>query len=61
MQKNSKMIEETMNTSYKLFQEMEDAHIDETLSHKALNVAKDVHELKKEYALILRVLSGALN
>lgn len=61
MQKNSKMIEETMNTSYKLFQEMEDAHIDETLSHKALNVAKDVHELKKEYALILRGLSGALN
>lgn len=60
MQKNSKMIEETMNTSYKLFQEMEEAHIDEALSRKALNVAKDVHELKKEYALILRGLSSAL-
>lgn len=61
MQKDSKMIEETMNTSYKLFQEMEEAHIDEALSRKALNVAKDVHELKKEYALILRGLSSALD
>lgn len=61
MQKDSKMIEETMNISYKLFQEMEEAHIDEELSRKALNVAKDVHELKKEYALILRGISEALD
>ena len=50
-----------MNISYKLFQEMEEAHIDEELSRKALNVAKDVHELKKEYALILRGISEALD
>lgn len=61
MQKNTKMIEETMNTAYKLFQEMQDAQISPSLSQKALAVAKDVHELKKEYALILRGLSDALN
>ena len=60
MQKDTKMIEETMNTSYKLFQEMEAAQVDDALTRKALSVAKDVHELKKEYTLILRGLSDAL-
>lgn len=61
MQKNKQMIEETMNISYKLFHEMQDAQVDETLSRKALSVAKDVHEIKKEYALILRGLSEAMD
>ena len=60
MQKNRKMIEATMSTSYKLFQEMQKEHIDPELSKKALNIAKDVHELKKEYTLILRGLSDAM-
>lgn len=60
MRKNTQMIEETMNVSYRLFHEMEDAHIDPTLSRKALSVAKDVHELKKEYMMILRGLSDAM-
>lgn len=61
MQKNSKMIEDTMNTAYRLYQEMEQAKVDPSLSQKALTVAKDVHELKKEYALILRGLSEVLD
>lgn len=60
MQKNKKMIETTMNTAYKLFQEMEKTEYDSSLSKKALSVAKDVHEIKKEYVLILRGLSEAL-
>jgi len=60
MQKSRKMIETTMNTSYKLFQEMEKANIDDELTKKALNIAKDVHELKKEYSMILRGLSEAM-
>ena len=60
MQKNRKMMENTMSTSYRLFQEMEKEHIDSELSKKALNIAKDVHELKKEYVLILRGLSEAM-
>ena len=60
MRKNTKMIEDTMNTSYKLYHEIEERHIDSSLSRKALSVAKDVHELKKEYMLILRGLSEAM-
>lgn len=60
MKKNTQMIEETMNTSYRLFHDMEDSDIDPALSRKALSVAKDVHELKKEYMLILRGLSDAM-
>ena len=60
MQKNRKLMEVTMNTSYKLYQEMEKADISPELSKKALNIAKDVHELKKEYSLILRGLSDAM-
>lgn len=61
MQKNRKMMETTMNTSYKLFQEMEKQNVDKELTKKALDIAKDVHELKKEYLLILRGLSDAMD
>ena len=60
MQKNRKMIESTMSTSYRLFQEMEKRNVDKELTTKALDIAKDVHELKKEYSLILRGLSEAM-
>lgn len=60
MRKNSRMIEETMNTSYKLFHEMEEQEVNPILSRKALSVAKDVHEIKKEYMVILRGLSDAM-
>lgn len=61
MKKNTGLIEETMNTSYKLYREMQERQIDEELSRKALAVAKDIHEIKKEYALILRGLSEAMD
>ena len=61
MKKNTGLIEETMNTSYKLYRELEENGTDETLSRKALGVAKDIHEIKKEYLLILRGLSEALD
>ena len=60
MQRNRKMMESVMSTSYRLFQEMEKNSVDEELTKKALNIAKDVHELKKEYSLILRGLSEAM-
>ena len=56
MKKNTGLIEETMNTSYQLYRELEENGTDETLSRKALGVAKDIHEIKKEYLLILRGL-----
>lgn len=61
MQKNRKMMENTMSTSYKLFQEMEKENVDSKFTKKALDIAKDVHELKKEYSLILRGLSEAMD
>ncbi|MDY5847063.1 MAG: sensor histidine kinase [Bariatricus sp.] len=61
MKKNTGLIEETMNTSYQLYRELETAGTDEALSRKALGVAKDIHEIKKEYLLILRGLSEALD
>ena len=61
MKKTTGLIEETMNTSYQLYRELEENGTDETLSRKALGVAKDIHEIKKEYLLILRGLSEALD
>lgn len=61
MKKNTRLIEETMNTSYHLYQQMQEAQPDSELSRQALSVAKDIHEIKKEYVLILRGLSEALD
>ena len=61
MKKNTHLIEETMARSYKLFSSMQDNQIDPSLSQDALAVAKDIHEIKKEYLLILRGISEALD
>ena len=61
MKKNTSLIEETMNSSYKLFNDMKRRGVDEEISKAALNVAKDIHEIKKEYILILRGISEAMN
>lgn len=61
MKKNTHLIEETMARSYKLFSSMQDKQIDPSLSQDALAVAKDIHEIKKEYLLILRGISEALD
>lgn len=61
MKKNIRLIEETMNTSYHLYKKMNETQPESELSRRALSVAKDIHEIKKEYALILRGLSEALD
>ena len=61
MKKNTALIEEAMNSSYKLFNDMKKQGVDEEISKAALNVAKDIHEIKKEYILILRGISEAMN
>lgn len=60
MQKNASLIEDTMNTSYQLYHNLEKVQTDPALSSRALTVAKDIHEIKKEYLLIMRGLSEAL-
>lgn len=59
MNKNSILIEETMNISYQLYNRLKETN--PALSADALTVAKDIHEIKKEYHLIMRGLSDALN
>ena len=60
MQKNTSLIEETMNTSYQLSHKLHEKDADPALSSAALKVASDIHEIKKEYLLIMRGLSEAL-
>lgn len=60
MHKNTAMIEDTMAKSYQLFSRMQEENVDPALSQCALNVAKDIHEVKKEYLMILRGISEAL-
>ena len=61
MHKNTAMIEDTMAKSYQLFSRMQEENVDPDLSQCALNVAKDIHEVKKEYLMILRGISEALD
>ena len=61
MKKNTALIEETMARSYQLFSAMQEKEVEPALSQDALTVAKDIHEIKKEYLLILRCISEALD
>lgn len=60
MEKNTSLIENTMNTSYQLYHKLQEAESGHDLAVDALTVAKDIHEIKKEYFLIMRGLSEAL-
>lgn len=61
MRKNTVLIEETMSTSYKLYENLKSSSADACLASSALSVAKDIHEIKKEYLLIMRGISEALD
>ena len=61
MQKNAVLIEDAMAKSYRLFSQLQAQQSDPELTQNALTVAKDIHEVKKEYLMILRGLSEALD
>ena len=61
MKKNTHLIENTMNKSYQLYYKLKERGMDDSLSASALDVAKDIHEVKKEYLLILRGLSETMD
>lgn len=58
MQKSAGMMEDTMSTAYQLYAQLRDE--EHPAARRALAVSKDVHEIKKEYQLIIRGLSEAL-
>jgi len=61
MRKNTALIEDTMNTSYRLYERLKVRDESNPLARSALKVAKDIHEVKKEYLLIMRGISEALD
>lgn len=61
MRKNTALMEETMNTSYQLYKELSAQGVPESLTTRALQTARDIHEIKKEYFIILRGISDALD
>jgi|LGVF01.1.fsa_nt_gb two-component system sensor histidine kinase YcbA len=52
-EKNKSKIEESMAEAYNLFELLRDSNNDE-LAKQSLRVAGDIHEIKKEYELVLR-------
>lgn len=61
MRKNSVSIEDTMTTAYRLFEKLKAEDSTRQLAQSALSIAKDVHEIKKEYFLIMRGFTEALD
>ena len=61
MHKNTAMIEDAMAKSYRLFSQLQESKVNPELTQDALTVAKDIHEVKKEYLMILRGISEALD
>lgn len=58
MQKSAAMMEETMNTAYQLYAKLQQEG--NASCREALSISKDIHEVKKEYQMILRGLTEAL-
>lgn len=61
MKKNTTLMEQTMNTCYQLYSDLSQQNVPEELTHRALQTARDIHEIKKEYFIILRGISDALD
>lgn len=58
MRKSASAVENTMNTAYGLYTRLQ--REESPAAQDALDIAKDVHEIKKEYQLITRGIQQAL-
>ncbi|GCD08684.1 ATP-binding protein [Clostridium tagluense] len=54
MKKNMSGIEKIMSNAYELFEKISIEEEPDTWAKRSLNIAKDVHEIKKEYGLVVR-------
>ena len=59
MDKGTALIENTMNAAYRLYSQLRTSGGREE-ADTALSIAKDIHEVKKEYFLIMRGISETL-
>ncbi|WP_432408130.1 ATP-binding protein [Wukongibacter sp. M2B1] len=58
MDKNMNKIEEVMSDAYTLFEEIRDGKNPDKWANRSVKIASDVHEVKKEYQLVLRGVRG---
>ena len=58
MKKNSEEIENVMGTAYKLYEKLSNTDLDPEIKNMSLALAKDVHEIKKDY---IRIIKGIEN
>ncbi len=56
MNKNNADIETVMKKAYNLYKELSKGEYEESLRNDSLEVAKDVHEIKKDYLSVIRGL-----
>ena len=55
MRKNSEEIESVMANAYKLYEKLNEMDVPEDMKHMSLAIARDVHEIKKDY---IRIIQG---
>lgn len=58
MDKNMYKIEEVMSDAYRLFEEIRDGKNPDKWANRSVKIARDVHEVKKEYELVIRGVRG---
>ncbi|SHK28691.1 ATP-binding protein [Paramaledivibacter caminithermalis] len=61
MDKNMDKIEKVMTNSYKLFEDIRDGRNSDNWASSSVKIASDVHEIKKEYELVLRGVQEITN
>ena len=55
MRKNSEEIESVMANAYKLYEKLNEMDVPDDMKHMSLAIARDVHEIKKDY---IRIIQG---
>ena len=60
MDRGTGLIEDTMNAAYQLYSQLRASGADRAQTDTALAIAKDIHEVKKEYLLLMRGISEAM-
>lgn len=61
MKRNMDYIEEVMNSAFILYEQMGQLSLPKELKNLPLNIAKDVHEIKKDYVRVIRGLERIMS
>ena len=61
MKKNSEEIENVMGNAYKLYEALSNMEVSDEMKKMSLDIAKDVHEIKKDYISIIKGIEKEIN